>query len=65
MIKKITFAQGWKFVGVAYFKYDEAEVKTKSDFILGPKSSFSDFFKKHLKSSSGPADVSYKVIFHN
>ena len=57
---KIPFAKNWKFVGVAYLKSDET--KNKGDFILGPKSSFRNFFEKQLQSSSVSADVSYKVM---
>jgi len=50
----IPFSKGWKFVSVVYLKYNDSN--TKSDFILGPNSSFSDFFEKHLKYSLESAD---------
>ncbi len=59
---KTPFSEGWEFVSVVYFEFDEK--KTKHDFILGPNSSFGKFFEIHLKPSSCGADYdSYKVMY--
>jgi len=59
--EKIPFSKGWKFVSVVYLKKDEAKIK--NEFVVGPNSSFCDFFGKHLKRSSESADHdSYKVM---
>jgi len=65
--EKIPFAKGWRFVSVNYIGHDASN--TKNDFILGPKSSFSNFFESKLelgKSSPSSSDhVSYKVLYVN
>jgi hypothetical protein len=61
--KKIPFDNTWKFVSIVYLKYNEA-AKT-GNFILGPNSSFKDFFEKHLESlpPGPPNHASYWVTF--
>ncbi len=58
--EKIPFAKGWRFVSVIYIEHDAAN--TNKDFILGPKSNFSDFFESKLELGKCSSDhVSYKV----
>jgi len=58
--EKVPFDKGWRFVSVIYIEHDAAN--TNKDFILGPKSNFSDFFESKLELGKCSSDhVSYKV----